>query len=746
MKSIIHIIIICFIPFIASTQNSRMKHADKMYDQLAYFYAAEAYEDVLERSKDSAEVSINIADSYYRLGNVKKADAWYGYLYRKSKISKEQHIRYALLKRQLNDYTASNKLISEYESKYKSTDVTRNLKKENETLYKLSSIPSLFGIKQTPDINSESSDMGISFFGSDKVLIASSRKSGIRTRVDGWTGGHYYDIYIGKMNILGEIKDLSLLKGKSKTKFHDGTTSFDVKNNILYFTRSNTSSSSKTEKGVEIVRLKIYQAEMVDNKFSSVNELHFNSESYSCAHPSISADGKFLYFASDMPGGYGGTDLYRVEIFGDGSFGHPVNLGEKINTSRNESFPYVHPTENLLFFASDGHFGFGGLDVYVAKMNRSLEITKIENLGTPVNSISDDFGFINDSDQTMAFLSSNREGGKGSDDIYAFTQIAPIRSTSVINGNVTNMISKDKIQDAHVIVQNLNGDLIDSVQTDEDGNFSVFLDDYAEDIILKCSAPQYNNAEKIIVNIPNTSEYNEDISLMPIIDYYLTGIVREKSTKKPLEDVHIKVTSNYNKELVLSSNTAGKFSSDILEYCTYNDTAEFYLVVEKEGYITKSIEVSKILDTDPQIAANGELPIELTKIDLGKTDLGEVLNLSPIYFDYDKYDVRPDAAIELDKVVKIMKENPKMVIELGSHTDSRGNDNYNLSLSDRRAKASAAYIISQGIDKQRITGKGYGKRKLKYTDKEITKADSQEEKERLHELNRRTEFIIVKMK
>lgn len=747
MKHTLIFIGLLSIPFIGSSQKGRLNYADRMYDSKSYYYASEGYEDVLDRKTDSLTVAVKIADSYDKIGNTQKAVEWYTFLKTKGQLSKEQHLRLALLERELENYAGSEQLLASYQQQYGTDAVSKDILSSG-PVSGLQIDKHQFELKEQ-GVNTTSSDMSVSYYAANEVLLASSkRRSKAVMRLHTWTGNYFYDIYKAPVNDQGEIGKMKLMKSKAKTKFHDGPAVYSEQTGYVYFTRNNYLNGKKQTDENKTVRLKIYRAQIDGRKFKNIEELSINDNNYSTAHPTITKDGKRLYFSSDRPGGYGGMDLYYVNLDMEGKpVGSIINLGEKVNTTQHELFPSYNAAENLLFFSSEGHFGLGGLDVFVAKLDKQGSTRSIENVGSPINSAYDDFSFTNDDLQTKGYFTSNRKGGKGDDDIYGFSQKFAIKNSASLKGTATDILTKKELPNTMIYLADKNGNVVDSTQTDERGAYELSLAGIEGDFRLLGSKTDYIKTDKAISYDDTKTEYEEDLALMPVLDYYFTGTVKDKATQQLLSGVNIMVTDTKKNEgfAQVSTTGEGSFKTETLPY-GYNDQIAYSFKLEKEGYVSKNVSLSELLSMQQELEVNGRLSLDMTKIEIGKTDLNDIIEINPIYFDLNKSDIRSDAAVELNKIVKVMQENPGMVIELGSHTDSRGSDASNRSLSDRRAKSSAKYIISQGISKDRIYGKGYGESKLKISDAQINKATSVEEKEALHQKNRRTEFIIVKMK
>lgn len=737
------LIVFCLITLSYSGQISRLKFANKMYDEMSYYEASVGYEDVLDRGIDSIEVGSKIANCYFQTENLIKADAWYTYLDRKGLITKSELLTYSLIKRELGEYKESENIANKYFDgnsaadnlylflKNQSEGIKNEVKGQGFKLY-------------TQDINTEMSEISATKYNQSSVLVSSSKRvSGSVNRQYSWDGTYFYNLYKAEVDSSGDIKKMKLLKGEVNTKYHDGPAVYHLKSNKVYFTRNNYINGKKGNDENKIVRLKLYSGELINNKIKNVIELPLNSDEHSCAHASISEDGKWLFFSSDMSGGFGGADIYKVEVLGDNKFGTPINLGNQINTPQDELFPFYHSKDNVLFVSSEGHSGYGGLDIFLVKLTNSLEVKSVENLGASLNSNRDDFSFTTNETQSKGYICSNREKGEGKDDIYKFDQFQRYTSDPILKGSIQDLVKHFKIEGADILIKDAKGNVIYTLKSDMKGNFEVPLVGINDDFTISTSKPGYeNNIHNVKFN-PEADKYEEIIDLTPNFEYFVSGQIIDKFTNSKLNDVNISLIDNENRIVCSTvSSENGDYKTEILKFLKYRDTFNIMIKFEKIGYVTETYEINSILDTNENVLQNAIL----TKIVVGVTDLADIIDLKPIYFDYNKFDIRTDAAIELNKVVKLMNENPSLVIELGSHTDSRGTDASNLVLSQKRARASANYIISQGISADRIYGKGYGEKKLKISDSEIQQAKKMDEKEKLHELNRRTEFIIVKTK
>ncbi|WP_230381517.1 OmpA family protein, partial [Myroides albus] len=498
-----------------------------------------------------------------------------------------------------------------------------------------------YDVKPLP-INSEYSDYGSALL--DNKLVFTSARDTESTREGKrhkWTNEAFTSLYFSEVNENGEFSEPELFDKSVKTKVNEASAVFTKDGQTMYFTRNNFKKGKKVHNEQYSILLKLYKASRLsDGTWSEAVELPFNSDDFNTAHPALSPDEKLLYFVSDRKESLGQSDLFKVAINDDGSFGEPVNLGSQINTEGRETFPFVSH-DNFLYFSSDGRPGLGGLDIYKAKINVDGSLSKVVNVGAPINSPGDDFAFFINDKNRKGFISSNREAGMGGDDIYFF-QVVDCKQQ--IRGKVFDNSTTFVIPTATVVLYDNNYKEIGQYNVDENGAYITESLPCNFKFRLKASAQGYNTNEVTTVLGREFDAFNEvNIGLDPIVEK-----------------------------------------------------------IEKDD------------------------------------DLFKKLKLEPIYFDFDKSNIRPDAAIELAKVVEVLQMYPQLKIDVRSHTDSRGNDAYNLKLSDRRAKSTISWMVKQGIQSDRISGKGYGESQLVNKCKNnvpCTKAQHQE--------NRRSEFIIL---
>lgn len=488
----------------------------------------------------------------------------------------------------------------------------------------------------------------------------------------------------------------------------------------------------------------IYYSDFNSNKFSVLEHLDISgvNTDYWETHCSVTRDGSNIYFVSERPEGYGGRDIYRIVKMADGRWSEPQNLGPTINTPYDEESPFIAIDNKTMYFASNGPNSIGGFDIFVTVRDDMNNWSTPINLGYPINKTGDDLFFTTTVDGKKGYLSSFRENGQGEKDIYEIiNEYLGIKGVVVLTGKINALGNAVLEKDAHVIVKCPDCQVKEKKLTlrPRDGAFMTKLESCREyDIVF-----MKNDSEVITTKHFNTScnkEYEEVHKEAYIADYDLTGVVVEKNTGYPLKNVTVQIYDQKDSSLLetLTTDENGRFVSFLLDKQKYGDSINYILKFSKDSYFTLTHDIDHRLDTNIHVVQK----IHLSNINIGD-DLANIIQINPIYFDVNKSDIRPDAQLELDKIVKIMNDNPTINIELGSHTDCRASKRYNLSLSDRRAKASAEYIKTRISDPSRIYGKGYGESKL-VNDcgcEGRVKSDCSEEE---HQANRRTEFRIVK--
>ena len=620
MKNLYIALSFVVISITVSAQNKNTKIADKLFARFEYVDAVKEYQKLVENGKADPYVYKQLADANYNMFNSAEAIKWYVKA-TETQQDAETYYRYAQMLKAEGKYDDANKQMRKFAAAAPNDLRTKAFNENQNYIPSLLDKTKLYDVKSS-EISSDKSDFGAVLY--DNSLYFASARNGAR-KTYGWTEEPFLDIYKADYNTDGTITNASPVT-ELNSKWHDGPITISADGKTAYFASESFKEkiSEKDKKAnSKFSQVYLFSATKNGDSWGGISSLPFNDKSFSNSNPSLSRDGKTLYFSSNRPSSVGGTDIWKVAVNADGTYGEPQNLGNKVNTEGNETFPFIADDNKTLYFASSGKQGFGGLDVY------QIDLTNGEatNLGKPVNTEKDDFAFTFNGSKKIGFLSSNRSGN---DDIFIVNPICAV--------------------DVLIVVTNAKtGEIL--------ANASVSILDDKKNVI----ATEMSNAKG------------------------------EVSYKVECDRAYVVQAS-------------------------------------KDGFEGNTFAVTKSKGPKAKVDA------ALQPIDVIVTET-EII-LKPIYFEFDKSNITQEGAFELDKLVQVMKNNAKMVIMAKSHTDSRGSDNYNLTLSDRRAKSTVQYIISKGIDASRISGKGMGELEPKDVCNPCTEAQ--------HALNRRSEFLIVK--
>lgn len=762
-------------------QNSLILKArigDKYYRNMSYVQAIATYEDVLKADPENIAVLPNLANSYLKVYDTQKAENIFAVLVRQFPKDSNFVLSYAKLLAIHKKYNVSAYNFRLHAKLCPTDQRGLNFAQayESNSLQKIQNN----SIITLANFNSAYSDFSPVFYKSGLIFCSARKPKAVVQRTFDWDLSNFLDLYyIPDTSNIKAAPQIDTIAGKSKrrkihyndddtrqtsndtktmagflshryidttgmfvtdallingfsknvnSKYHEGPAVFNKKQDFMLFTRNNY-NKGRTRKSQEgINKLNLYSAEKVGQEWKHVKALNINNNDYSIGHPALSPNDSILYFVSDMPGGIGGTDLYKSQRDEKGNWTTPVNLGRPINTEGNEQFPYFD-REGTFYFSSDGHPGFGGLDIFRC----TLPASEIENLGEPVNSAYDDFGIALDQTCKEGFISSNRRRGFNDDDIYKVS--IPKPQPFIIR--VVDSLTNELIAESNIMV--ISQENRDTIRTDSStkGEFIAKLWDQHTYGLYASSDDYYPKHITSIANI------NQPVITIPLrkLPYgcIVAGTVTDKETKLPLAGARVWIYDFAKKDTVYSivTGTDGKY-----RYIGLESMNQYQLRAIKKGYFKKP--PIKLSTNDNKCLSSKEREYDyLRDFELEEIVIGKAIKIDNIYFDLGKYTIRKTAAVELDKIVKLMQDNPDIVIELSSHTDCRASFKYNMTLSDNRAKASADYIISKGIQKERIVGIGYGETKLVNDcgceGTKITRVCSEDE----HQANRRTEFQVT---
>ncbi len=631
-------------------KKSKTPKADEKFERGMYSDAMELYKKCYAKQKkkeDKSRSAYMVAECYRLNGNYVETANWYEKAYSSGNREPNTIMRWAEALKSNGKYDESVAKYNEYKE-MKDADVAAATEgiKQAEQAQAWTDKPTRFEVNNESALNTKYYDFAVARNPMSKngILLTSSREASTGTKFDGWYGQKYFDLFSAEQDNNGKWSTPVPMPEPVNGKASDGACTFDSKGTTMYFTRCESVDD-------EYGSCKIFMTRYQNEVWSEPEPLPFNSNEYSVGHPSLSVDGKSLYFSSDMPGGQGGHDLYICTWDeAAGNWSAPRNMGAAVNTRKDEMFPHIHENGKL-YFSSNGHSGMGGLDILSATDDGGNWI--VRNLKSPINTGADDFN-IQFTTVTSGYFSSNRPGGQGSDDIYSFVMPPP---NFAVYGRVYDTDTKESISGATVELFGSDGTSL-SVKTEDDGNYRYQL--------------------------------------------------------KP--NVKYKISASFT------------------------------------GYLTKFAEVSTVgIDESMDFEENFDFPLKSS---------AKPITLPEVFYDLDKSTLRPVSRTALDGLVTVLNENPTITIKMTAHTDLRASDEYNIRLSDRRAKSCVDYLIKKGIAKDRLSSEGKGETTPKEVENDeeylpfkrgdvltpafIEKLETTELKEKAHQYNRRTEFEVLR--
>lgn len=632
MKKFNYSIIAVLLVIISGCGMQKIGKGNYAFQNMSYYDAAKFYEESL-KDKENNKLYAKIGFCYFKMNRTDVAAEWYVKAIDAGEFQPEDILNLAISQKTNGNFEDAKLTFDKYLALKPDDMIAKNLKESCDSVYAYHKDSSHWKVTKM-DFGTGESQFSPTYYDNGIVFCS----PGEDDPASSWDGKPYLDLYHVKFDNNGRFSDKHLLGNSINSIFHEGPAEFSKGYHEVFFTRANFMNGKPQKNNNDESVLRIFTAKFEGDDWINVDAAPFSPIEYNTAHPALNLTEDYLYFVSDMPGGYGGFDIYRIKRT-DNSWGVPENLGAEINTQGNELFPtinYDHVAEKeYLYYSTDAKHGLGGLDIYRTEITGN-KMGISEHLNYPVNSKGDDFGLLLINNPDSGYVSSSRDNTSGTDYIYKFSKKS---YKYYLKGIVKNKKDLTLIPDAHIVVLELNdGQKKFELQTDAKGEFVI--------------------------------EISKDAEFM-------------------LEGKKDKFFKNHT-----TANSIGLANSDTVEV---------------------------------------ELMLEPIILNLA-------IRLDNIYYDYNKWDIRSDAAVELDKLVKIMLENPEINIELSSHTDARGNDKYNMDLSQKRAQSAVDYIISKGIAPGRIYAKGYGESVILNRCKNKVKCDDSE-----HQLNRRTEFKVVKI-
>jgi outer membrane protein OmpA-like peptidoglycan-associated protein/tetratricopeptide (TPR) repeat protein len=698
------------------------RKADEKYNTTAYAEAIPLYQKVSEK-KYKPGTYLKIADSYRKMNNLLKAEEYY----RKASdtdpgsFTTDVWKDYAKVLASNEKYAEARVWLMKYKKEKPDDKSVENLLSSCDSSVCYREDDMVFRIKELKLPENIVTAFSAGNY-NNKILFVAENNTDRHKYT--WTGSSFLDIFQAELSADSSLVNVAPLNSKINTPYHEGPFTLSPDGKEIWFTRSHLVKNRRSKSKDFVNHLALYRSTLTDTTWGPAEPFIHNNRDYSTAHPSLSEDGKTLYFISDAEGGQGGTDIY-YSVKTDSGWSKPQNMGAEINTSGNEMFPSVFNQDDKKFltFASDGHPGIGGLDLYRADITDPGKQLKVSHFGRPLNSSRDDFAMVLNKDGHTGWISSNRDDTTGKDKIYSIRMDDPEFMT---DGSVVNSFDKTPVSTATVYLIDMStGQKIPATVTEE-GIFSKKVQKDRQYKVV-ANATEFYPDSTIFSTVGMKNGQKIKVLITPTPYFYLTCKVVKKGTEDPLASTELEIMSSYGHKEEIVTDEKGTFRLKV------DPRSNFKIVARKHNFFTDTRELTgkeSFVGT-----TNVTVKLELEEIQLNKS-----IRLDNIYYDLNSAKIRKDAAEELDRLVKWLDENPEVTIELSSHTDSRGSDKANLLLSQKRAESAVKYIIGKGIRPDRIVAKGYGEKKI--LNKCLNNVKCGEDD---HKYNRRTEVKIINL-
>jgi len=686
-------------------QDNQFEKGKKLFLQLKYAEAIPFLEKSFKENSN-AEALHFLAYSYLYSKDYSSATLYFRQLAFDRKADPEYYLEYAKLLKNQGFYIEARPWLIQYLRSNPGSMEVRQLLRSIDLTPELMNNPLGFGVSPWK-YNTADMEFSPVAYQAGYVFVSNRVKD-----VDGGNYG-WDNMPFLKLMYATDSTSPEIFSYRLSGNYHFGPAAFSANFQRIYFTRNYMEKGRVVTDQKGTTRLMILYSDKINGKWLRPHSVSFSSKDYSVGHPSLNADGTIMYFSSDMPGGEGGSDIWMVRQVGPTEWSAPENMGPKINSPGDELFPSLF-ADTLLNFSSDYHPGLGGLDIFYSTWNGNAWSAPV-NMGYPVNSFMDDFGMAYSNEGNTGMLASNRVGGKGSDDIYTFKKIKVCVRITVMDSVSYSLLPK-------AVVRITNGfHYTEELVTGADGKVSLCLpidNNFKITTERKGYLPKrYSFSSKGLVSDKDTQLLAE---LVEGVLLNFSGLVRDDETNELLEGALVKITGPSNFQEITSSNSSGYFDLAI------DSRVPYEISVTKDGYLLHKEKFTMPDSTSIKV------------VRLRPSVINQKIKIRNIYYDLNSALIRPDAQGVLDTLVKIMKDNPYLQIEMGSHTDSRASGDYNQKLSIERAKAVIAYLQQRGIDPYRIEYHYYGETQLL-----VPCPDGVECGEELHQMNRRTEFKIL---
>lgn len=720
-------------PCSLQAQERHVRAGDKAFEQLHFPEAVEHYRDAARAGAPDSLFASRLAHSYLFMRDEANARQWFARSVACAEPPVQDLFDYAAVLRAAGSLPEADQWLARFAERVPGDSRPKRLMNSAGYMDRLRKGMGRRCEVRCLSINSADADLGAAFHGND-VVFASARTG--QGSSDTWNGQPFLDLYAAHAGAGGELTDPVPL-GALNTRYHESNATFSADGTRVWFDRNDFHGKRKGFDANGAMAMKIYSRRLVNGEWTDEQPFPFNTNGGSVCHPSLACHDSVLFFSSDRPGGHGGSDIWYTRLGAQGKWGDPVCLGGEVNTEGDEMFPFLS-AQGDLYFASDGHAGLGGLDILHCPFADGRVTGVAVNNGAPLNSDHDDFALVLAPDGRHGYFTSDRPGGKGSDDLYAVTFRGPLVGAE---GVARDRLGGQLLPGTRVVLTDDKGVALDSTVTDEQGAYTLSMRrGRAQELVF--SLPGYRTLQfPLETPADEDTTYTLDPPMAFLRDVGLWMFVSDSFTGEGIDGVNIMVTDvgGGNVSLVNDhTNVQGDYRR-MLNDVSIHDSLVYRVKLDRAGYYPKKGLFLYVIPDSGEIAMHHAMDISMEPIRVG-SDAAKAMELKPILFATNKWDLSEAAKAELDKVVELMSDNPNVIMELRGHTDSRGADHDNLVLSDRRAKTSAAYMVAEGIARERIKGRGYGETQLLNDCGNGSKCTEAE-----HQVNRRTEFIITRM-
>ena len=697
-------------------QSALIKSADHEFNKKNYTKAILLYQKAIKNDvEDPSNLPVlkKIGDCFNAVNQYKPAISYYAkYVEKEKQPGFEFLLTYYELLLKTNEQQKALEGFKNLEKTHpQNTEVTRMINCCEFAIREYSKL-NLPNIYEQTQLNSSESEFGLAFFNS-QLIFASQRFNDNYSAIHGRTNQGFSDLFIaGFDSAINQYTNPKLLSGKINSASNEGSFTFHTATQTAYFTQCETTPDN----------CRILTSKLHNDKWQATENVLLGAPNFNYAHPCFSGNGKILYFSSDLPGGFGGKDLWKVSVSADGKIGTPENLGPNINTGFDEMFPAV-AGDSILLFSTKGHVGMGGLDIFYSKITENV-FEPARNLGTPINSTADDFSILLNGNSPGGYFCSNRNNTEKSDDIYAFYHHIFLNDISgiVVDSILATPLSEVKIvyqtnqKTEKIVTSSTNGRFIIPNSAHSNCTQKHTLTLSKENYVTKTiEVPCHAEKECLITMLKNTGIHT------------ISGTVTDILSGKPIEKATITLNTTKQKTDTVFTNKNGEY---LLDNIPSNDYV--YLRAHKTGYLKdlKNFSTPDITETIEMNLGTG-YPTHFQLYPIKKEIEFTIEN---IYYEFDKANLLPESKVSLNKLAALLNENQQVKIKINSHTDSRGSDSYNEDLSQRRGESVVKYLLEQGIHSIRLKSEGFGERKLA-----ILNARTEAE----HQQNRRTTFEII---